>query len=164
MRAPVFRARFEDALHVDNFAGGGGTTTGLERALGRPVDVAINHWPAAIAMHQANHPETKHYIEDMTQVDPRAVCGSRPIGIAWFSPDCTHHSRAKGKSVERSEARRGLAWVVLRWAKLPPRLRPRIILVENVPGNHKYAWPLARATGRTMVGTALPYPKMKEAA
>jgi DNA (cytosine-5)-methyltransferase 1 len=113
---------------VDNFAGGGGASTGIESALGRPVDIAINHSREAIAMHRANHPETRHYCENVWEVDPRQACGSRPVGLAWFSPDCTHFSRAKGgKPVSRDI--RGLAWVVLRWAGT---VRPRVIVLENV--------------------------------
>lgn len=115
-------------LVIDNFAGGGGASTGIESALGRPVDIAINHSPEAIAMHRANHPETRHYRENIWEVDPREACGSRPVGVAWFSPDCTHFSRAKG-SVPLKKEIRGLAWVVIRWAK---SVRPRVIFLENV--------------------------------
>ncbi len=113
---------------VDNFAGGGGASTGIELAIGRSVDVAINHDPAAVAMHRANHPETKHYCESVWDVDPREVTGGRPVGLAWFSPDCKHFSKAKGgKPVEKSI--RGLAWVAVRWAAT---VRPRVIILENV--------------------------------
>src|SRR6185503_13593650 len=97
-RPPLLRAfhALPGELVIDNFAGGGGASTGLEAALGRPVDIAINHSPEAIAMHRANHPETKHFCENIWQVDPRVACAGRPVGVAWFSPDCTHHSRAKG--------------------------------------------------------------------
>ena len=98
-------------LVVDNFAGGGGASTGIEAAIGRPVDIAINHSPQAIAMHQANHPETKHYCEDIYAVDPVEACGTRSVGLAWFSPDCTHFSKAKGTK-PRDKNIRGLAWVV----------------------------------------------------
>lgn len=113
---------------VDNFAGGGGASTGIEAALGRPVDIAINHDAAAIAMHKANHPETKHYQEDIWQVDPREAAGGRPVGLLWASPDCTHFSRAKGTQPRKKEIR-ALAWVVIRWAET---VRPRVILLENV--------------------------------
>lgn len=128
-RPPQIRASLlRDELVVDNFAGGGGASEGIEQALGRPVDIAINHSPEAIAMHRANHPETKHYLENIWEVDPRDACGSRPVGLAWFSPDCTHFSRAKGtQPLERGT--RSLAWVVIRWAKL---VKPRVILLENV--------------------------------
>jgi DNA (cytosine-5)-methyltransferase 1 len=115
-------------LVVDNFAGGGGASFGIEAALGRPIDFAINHDPEAIAMHTANHPRTKHFCEDVWQVDPLDVTGGKPVGLAWFSPDCKHFSRAKGgKPVSRRV--RGLAWIVIRWAKA---VRPRVIMMENV--------------------------------
>jgi Site-specific DNA methylase len=115
-------------LIVDNFAGGGGASTGIELATGRSVDIAINHDPAAIAMHRANHPNSKHYCENVWDVDPVEACGGRPVGLAWFSPDCKHFSKAKGgKPVEK--AIRGLAWVAIKWAKL---VRPRVIILENV--------------------------------
>ncbi|MBU5672695.1 DNA cytosine methyltransferase [Paenibacillus brevis] len=113
---------------VDNFAGGGGASTGIELATGRSVDIAINHDPAAIAMHRANHPETEHYCESVWDVDPRSAAAGRPIGLAWFSPDCKHFSKAKGgKPVEKKI--RGLAWIVLKWAG---KVRPRVIILENV--------------------------------
>lgn len=116
-------------LIVDNFAGGGGASTGIEMAVGRSVDIAINHDPDAIAMHRANHPNTKHYCENVWDVDPVEACAGNPVGLAWFSPDCTHFSRAKGgKPVDKKI--RGLAWVTLRWAYL---VRPRVIMLENVP-------------------------------
>ena len=113
---------------VDNFAGGGGASTGIEIAIGRSVDIAINHDPAAIAMHRANHPTTKHYTEDVWKVDPVEACEGRPVALAWFSPDCKHHSKAKGgKPVSRKI--RGLAWVAVKWAKA---VKPRVIMLENV--------------------------------
>lgn len=113
---------------VDNFAGGGGASTGIEIAIGRSVDIAINHDPAAIAMHRANHPATEHYTEDVWKVDPVEVCAGRPVALAWFSPDCKHHSKAKGgKPV--SKKIRGLAWVAVKWAKA---VHPRVIMLENV--------------------------------
>lgn len=115
-------------ISVDSFAGGGGASTGVEESLGRPVDIAINHSAAAIAMHRANHPETKHYQEDIFAVNPREAAAGRPVGLAWFSPDCTHFSRAKGGQ-PRSNATRGLAWVVIDWAK---QVKPRVIILENV--------------------------------
>jgi len=115
-------------LVVDNFAGGGGASTGIEAAIGRPVDIAINHSPQAIAMHAANHPRTKHYCENIWEVDPREACGSRPVGLLWASPDCTHFSRAKGGQ-PRSKEVRALAHVVIRWARA---VKPRTILLENV--------------------------------
>lgn len=113
---------------VDNFAGGGGASTGIEIAIGRSVDIAINHDPAAIAMHRANHPTTEHYTEDVWEVDPVAACAGRPVALAWFSPDCKHHSKAKGgKPVDKHI--RGLAWVAVKWAKA---VHPRVIMLENV--------------------------------
>lgn len=113
---------------VDNFAGGGGASTGIEIALGRSVDVAINHDPAAVAMQTMNHPRARHFVEDVFAVDPREVTGGAPVGFAWFSPDCTHFSKAKG-GVPRDKNIRGLAWVAVRWASL---IRPRVIALENV--------------------------------
>lgn len=115
-------------LIVDSFAGGGGASTGIEWALGRSPDIAINHSPAAIAMHRLNHPDTKHYCEDVWKVDPLEATGGRPVGLAWFSPDCTHFSKAKGGK-PRSKKIRALAWVVYHWAKA---VRPRVIVLENV--------------------------------
>lgn len=115
-------------LIIDSFAGGGGASTGIEWALGRSPDIAINHNAEAIAMHRLNHPKTKHYCEDVWQVDPVEACGGKPVGLAWFSPDCTHFSKAKGGK-PRSQKIRGLAWIVYRWAKA---VRPRIICLENV--------------------------------
>ena len=115
-------------LIIDNFAGGGGTSTGLEQAFNRPVDVAINHDPKALAMHRVNHPETKHYCESVWDIDPIEVTGNQPVGLVWLSPDCKHFSKAKGgKPVEKKI--RGLAWVALRWAA---KVRPRVIMLENV--------------------------------
>ncbi len=113
---------------VDNFAGGGGASTGIEMAIGRSVDIAINHDEMAIAMHRVNHPNTKHYIEDVWDVDPVEATQGQPVGLAWFSPDCKHFSKAKGgKPVDKNV--RGLAWVAVKWAKA---VHPRIIILENV--------------------------------
>ncbi len=113
---------------VDNFAGGGGASTGIELALGRSVDIAINHDGEALAMHQANHPDTAHYREDVFNVHPGFVTGQQPIGLAWFSPDCKHHSKAKGGK-PREQKIRGLAWITLKWAAFQA---PRCIMLENV--------------------------------
>lgn len=115
-------------LIVDNFAGGGGASTGIELATGKSVDIAINHDPEAIRMHKANHPHTKHYCEDVWQVDPVRACKGYPVGLAWFSPDCKHFSKAKGGK-PKDKFIRGLAWVACRWAGL---VRPRVIMLENV--------------------------------
>ena len=115
-------------LIVDNFAGGGGASTGIELATGYSVDIAINHDPEAIKMHKANHPNTKHYCENVWAVDPVKACNGHPVGLAWFSPDCKHFSKAKGGKPKDKNIR-GLAWVALRWAGL---VRPRVIMLENV--------------------------------
>ena len=117
-----------DELIVDNFAGGGGASTGIEAALNRPVDIAINHDPDAIAMHTINHPHTKHYCESVWDINPREVTNGQPVGLAWFSPDCKHFSKAKGATPVNKEIR-GLAWVAMRWAAT---VKPRIIMLENV--------------------------------
>lgn len=114
---------------IDLFAGGGGASEGIEQALGVPVDVAINHDPEAIEMHKANHPETKHYIEDVFKVNPFEVTQGRPVVLLWASPDCCHFSRAKGGKPVKKEIR-SLAWVVVSWAQT---VRPRVIILENVP-------------------------------
>ena len=117
-----------DEIIVDNFAGGGGASTGIELATGRPVVIAINHDPDAILMHKTNHPYTEHLQASVWDVDPVQVCAGRPVGLAWFSPDCKHFSKAKGAAlVDRNI--RGLAWIVLRWAGT---VRPRVIILENV--------------------------------
>ena len=113
---------------VDSFAGGGGTSTGIELATGYSPDIAINHDPEAIRMHKANHPNTKHYCENVWTVDPVEACDGHPVGLAWFSPDCKHFSKAKGGKPKDKNIR-GLAWVALRWAGL---VRPRVIMLENV--------------------------------
>lgn len=115
-------------LLVDNFAGGGGASTGMEMATGVSVDIAINHDPEAIRMHKANHPMTKHYCESVWDVDPVEACAGYPVALAWFSPDCKHFSKAKGGRPKDKNIR-GLAWVALRWAGL---VRPRVIMLENV--------------------------------
>ncbi|MCS0507784.1 DNA cytosine methyltransferase [Enterobacter hormaechei] len=113
---------------VDNFAGGGGASTGIEMAIGRSVDIAINHDPNAVAMHTTNHPDTLHYCESVYEVRPKIATAGRPVALAWFSPDCRHFSKAKGaKPVEK--AIRGLAWIVIRWAL---DVGPRVMMLENV--------------------------------
>ena len=117
-----------EEIIVDNFAGGGGASTGIELACGRPVTIAINHDPDAILMHKTNHPYTEHYQASVWDVDPREVCRGRPVGLLWASPDCKHFSKAKGgKPVDKKI--RGLAWIALRWAGT---VRPRVIILENV--------------------------------
>ena len=121
------RKRFHGII-IDNFAGGGGASTGIEQAVGRSVDVAINHDPAAIAMHKANHPTTKHYCESVWDVDPVEACSGHPVALAWFSPDCKHFSKAKGgKPVDKQV--RGLAWIMAKWALA---VKPAVMILENV--------------------------------
>ncbi len=119
---------FFNELIVDNFAGGGGASTGIELATGRVVNIAINHDPSAILMHKTNHPYTEHYQESVWDVDPVELCKGQSVGLAWFSPDCKHFSKAKGAAlVDRNI--RGLAWIVLKWAGT---VKPRVIILENV--------------------------------
>lgn len=115
-------------LIVDNFAGGGGASTGIEMATGYSVDIAINHDPEAIRIHKVNHPATRHYCESVWDVDPVNICAGRPVALAWFSPDCKHFSKAKGGK-PKDKTIRGLAWVACRWAG---KVRPRVIMLENV--------------------------------
>lgn len=126
-RSPLIRLH-HSKLIIDSFAGGGGASMGIELALGRSPDIAINHNADAIRMHAANHPRTKHYCEDVWAVDPVKACGGSPVGLMWLSPDCKHFSKAKGgKPVEKKI--RGLAWIAVRWAKA---VRPEVIVLENV--------------------------------
>lgn len=118
---------FQRELVVVNFAGGGGSDTGMEAALGFPVDHAINHDAVALGMHRMNHPRTRHHCEDVFHIDPATLAGGRRVGVNWFSPDCKHHSKAKGgQPVEKRI--RGLVLVMLRWAKI----RTRVMFMENV--------------------------------
>ena len=140
-------------IFVDNFAGGGGASTGIEMAIGRSVDIAINHDPDAIAMHSENHPDTRHYLEDVWQVDPVKACAGRKVALAWFSPDCTHFSRAKG-NVPVKKSIRGLAWVAVKWALT---VRPDVLMLENVPeiktwGPIKDGKPIKERSGETFDG------------
>lgn len=144
-------------LFIDNFAGGGGASTGIEMAIGRSVDIAINHDPDAIAMHKANHPASKHYCEDIWQVDPVEACTGNPVALAWFSPDCKHFSRAKGgKPVDKNI--RGLAWVAIKWAYT---VRPKVVMLENVPEIQtwgplgKDGKPIKERAGETFMGFIL---------
>lgn len=128
MSRTTAQVSFLDEIIVDSFAGGGGASTGIELATGRPVTIAINHDPDAILMHKTNHPYTEHYQASVWDVDPREVCQGRPVGLLWASPDCKHFSKAKGgKPVDKNI--RGLAWIVLRWAGT---VAPRVIMLENV--------------------------------
>ncbi|MCU8942189.1 DNA cytosine methyltransferase [Pseudomonas aeruginosa] len=128
MQRPQLALPFPGELIIDNFAGGGGTSTGLEAAFGRPVDIAINHDPEALAMHALNHPYTKHLCESVWDIDPIEVTGNRPVGLVWLSPDCKHFSKAKG-GTPVSKHIRGLAWVGMRWVALT---KPRVLMLENV--------------------------------
>ena len=119
---------FADELIIDNFAGGGGTSTGLEAAFGRHVDIAINHDPEALAMHAMNHPRTHHLLESVWDVDPIKVTRNQPVGLVWLSPDCKHFSKAKGGTPVAKHIR-GLAWVGMRWIAL---CKPRVMMLENV--------------------------------
>lgn len=119
---------FPGELIIDNFAGGGGTSTGLEKAFGRPVDIAINHDPEALAMHAINHPHTLHLCESVWTVNPIKVTRNQPVGLVWLSPDCKHFSKAKGGTPVAKHIR-GLAWVGMRWVAL---CKPRVLMLENV--------------------------------
>lgn len=118
---------------VDNFAGGGGASTGIEAALGRPIDFAINHDAEALAMHAANHPDTVHLQTNVWDVNPRKLARGRPVSLGWFSPDCTFHSKARGGKPFRdrntARRRRGLAWLIPYWMKT---VRPKVVMLENV--------------------------------
>jgi DNA (cytosine-5)-methyltransferase 1 len=130
MRRDNFTMRLDlgHELIIDNFAGGGGTSTGLEAAFGRPVDIAINHDPEALAMHAINHPHTRHLLESVWDVNPIAVTGNQPVALVWLSPDCKHFSKAKGGTPVAKHIR-GLAWVGMRWVALT---KPRVLMLENV--------------------------------
>ncbi len=128
MITPQYLLPIHHELIVDLFAGGGGASTGIELAVGRSVDLAVNHDPEAISLHEANHPQTRHFVSDVFEVDPVTVTAGQPVGLLWASPDCKHFSKAKGgKPV--SKKIRSLAWVVVKWAKA---VRPRVICLENV--------------------------------
>lgn len=133
MLTPQYLLPIHRELVIDLFAGGGGASTGIEQAIGRAVDVAVNHDPEAVSLHQANHPQTRHFVSDVFEVDPLAVTDGQPVGLLWASPDCKHFSKAKGgKPV--SKKIRSLAWVVIKWIKAlkPTNHHPRIIFLENV--------------------------------
>lgn len=116
-------------LIVDLFAGGGGASVGIEMALGRSPDIAINHSPAAVAMHTANHPNTRHYCQDIWNVQPTHATKGKPVDLLWGSPDCTHFSKAKGAAPTRDAKIRDLAWILVKWAR---EVSPRVIIMENV--------------------------------
>ncbi len=149
MLSPQFLLPIHRELVVDLFAGGGGASTGIEQAIGRPVDVAINHDPEAISLHAANHPQTLHYTADVFEVDPHEATEGRPVGLLWASPSCTHFSRARG-GVPVSKQLRSLGWVVVRWAAA---VKPRVIVCENVA-----EW---RDWGPVLASKGVPCPKRK---
>jgi DNA (cytosine-5)-methyltransferase 1 len=139
-----------DTIFIDEFAGGGGASTGIEMATGRPVNIAINHDESAIMMHKRNHPYTRHYQEDIWGVDPLTATQGRPVRLIWFSPDCKHFSKAKGASLVDKKIR-GLAWVVLRWASA---VKPDVIMLENVEefttwGPVRKGKPIKKKAGQT---------------
>lgn len=145
---PQLRVRVDDGIVVDCFAGGGGTSLGIRWATGRDPDIAINHDPEAIAMHKANHRNTQHLCGDIFDVDPRGACKGRHVALLWLSPDCTFHSVARGgkpfRDPKKAEGRRGLAWVVGRWAR---EVQPDVIMLENVLEFADWG-PLDEETGR----------------
>jgi DNA (cytosine-5)-methyltransferase 1 len=128
MLTPQLLLDVHHEIVVDVFAGAGGMSTGIERAIGRYVDDAINHNPNALSLHQANHPQTRHHIKDVREVCPYSVARGRPVGGLHLSPDCTHHSQAKGGQ-PRSEELRALPWVAARWIGT---VKPRMVTGENV--------------------------------
>jgi len=132
-RQPLIRLYADEAC-ADLFAGGGGTSTGIEMALGHSPDIAINHDAEALSMHEANHPTTKHLRGDVFHYDPDQVAQGRRFAFAWFSPDCTYHSKAKGGKPFRDRKKalriRGLAWVMVKWAE--SNAKPRVLFMENV--------------------------------
>ena len=138
MLKPQFILPLADELVVDLFAGGGGASTGIEQAIGRHVDIAVNHDPEAVSLHQMNHPQTEHHVSNVWEVDPRVVTQGRRIGLLWASPDCTYHSKARGGKPHRdrnkARRRRGLASIVVKWVRLlkPTGQHPRVISLENV--------------------------------
>lgn len=150
MLTPQFLLPVHRELTVDLFAGGGGASTGIEQAIGRPVDIAINHDPEAISLHTVNHPQTLHYTADVFEVDPLDATEGQPVGLLWASPSCTHFSRARG-GVPVSKQLRSLGWVVVRWAAA---VKPRVIICENVAewrdwGPVVNGQPCQRRKGRT---------------
>ena len=150
MLTPQFLLPVHRELTVDLFAGGGGASTGIEQAIGRPVDIAINHDPEAISLHTVNHPQTLHYTADVFEVDPLDATEGQPVGLLWASPSCTHFSRARG-GVPVSKQLRSLGWVVVRWAAA---VKPRAIICENVAewrdwGPVVNGQPCQRRKGRT---------------
>lgn len=145
MLKPQFILNLAAKLVVVLFAGAGGSCTGIEQALGRHVDIAANHNPSAVSCHQRNHPQTRHYREDVRRLHPRELAGNQPVGYLHLSPDCTHHSQAKGGQ-PRSDEIRSLSWVALRWAGT---VRPDVITLENVREILKWGRLIAKRDPRT---------------
>ncbi|MBV7457364.1 DNA cytosine methyltransferase [Acidovorax sp. sif1233] len=158
MLTPQFILALSAKLVIDLFAGGGGASTGIEQALGRHVDVAINHDADAIGMHEVNHPQTRHYREDIRKVDPLAVTRGELVGLLHASPDCTHHSQALGGQ-PRSQEIRSLAWMVHRWAG---KTRPDVITLENV--EQMLQWSPLIAKRCPVTGRVITLDKTKDAA
>lgn len=151
-----------DKLIVDLFAGGGGASTGIEQAVGRHVDIAINHDPDAIGMHEVNHPQTQHFIADVWEVCPIEATGGRLVGLLHASPDCTHHSQALGGQPREQEIR-SLAWVVHRWAG---KVKPDVITLENVEQMLQWSPLIAKrckTTGRVITLDKITGPDGKKA-
>ncbi len=150
-RAPIIRTWLADRIIADSFAGGGGASTGIELALGTSPDIAVNHDPEAISMHRANHPSTKHFLEDVWRVNPRKACCGKRVGLLWMSPTCTHFSKAKGTALDAESIKiRGLAWVAVRWAAA---VKPELIILENVEEFAKWG-PLHRQHSPSCSGVA----------
>lgn len=131
MASNVYQIPLDDEIFGDNFAGGGGASVGIEMALDQPIHFAVNHDHKALGMHSMNHPLTRHYVEDVYAVDIQKATGGRPIKGMWFSPDCKHHSKARGQKPVNKNIR-GLAWVTMRYTSLPDWQKPRVIFLENV--------------------------------
>ena len=130
MNLPIDIPSGGPGIIVDLFAGGGGASEGIRMALGRDPDLAINHDPEAVAMHKQNHPGCRHLIEDVWTVDPSWATQGKPVDLLWASPDCTHHSKAKGSAPNRDDKRRSLACVITdKWV---PACWPETIIMENV--------------------------------
>ncbi|WP_107329178.1 DNA cytosine methyltransferase [Metapseudomonas otitidis] len=139
----------DDEIVVDDFCGGGGGSSGLEAGLQKQVWLARNHNASAISMHQANHPHTLHLRTDVFNGDPRELVQGLRVGWYHLSPDCTHHSQAKGGQPRKKEIR-NLAWIAHKWAG---RVRPRIISLENVEQLLDWGGLIAKrdkATGRVI--------------
>jgi len=142
---PQFILNFAAKLVVVLFAGAGGSCTGIEQAIGRHVDIAANHNPTALSCHQRNHPQTRHYREDVRRLDPRELCGNKPVGYLHLSPDCTHFSQAKGGQ-PRDDEIRSLPWVAMRWAGT---VKPDVITLENVKEIQKWGRLIAKRDPKT---------------